>query len=99
MKRFLPAFEISLLTLPAILMIPAARVTADHRGPQGTFDLVEATIPSIQDAIDHDIISARQLVEMYLKRIAAYDGKATATHLNSYIFVNPSALRDADQGD
>jgi amidase len=99
MKRFLPALEISVLTLVAMLAVLAVGVTADHRRPHGTFDLVEATIPSIQDAIDRDIISARDLVAMYLKRIAAYDGKATAAHVNSYIFVNPRALHEAGEGD
>src|SRR5262249_40048716 len=66
--------------------------------------LVEATIASIQDAIDNHVITARQLVKMYQARIAAYDAKNTATHLNSYIFVNPKAReqgedRDSDHGN
>src|SRR5262249_55480046 len=57
------------------------------------------TIPGIQRAVDDGIIDARQLVQMYLARIAAYDGKTTAAHLNSYIHVNVRALHEASEGD
>ena len=70
------------------LLLLSARVVADNRSAAGRFDLVEATIPSIQTAIQNDIITAEQLVQMYLARIAAYNAKTTATHLNSYIHVN-----------
>jgi amidase len=36
---------------------------------------------------------------MYLARIAAYDGKDTATHLNSYLLVNPRAVKDAREAN
>ena len=51
--------------------------------------------PSIQEAIEDGVITAEQLVRMYLKRIEAYDGKHTATHLNSYIAVNDDDDREA----
>src|SRR5690242_4981334 len=99
MKRFLSVVKLCALSALGVAAVLTVTLAADHRPPHGTFDLVEATIPSIQNAIDRDIISARQLVAMYLRRIAAYDGKTTATRLNSYIFVNPHALEDASQGD
>ncbi|HEV3061281.1 MAG TPA: amidase family protein [Vicinamibacterales bacterium] len=74
----------------------AVPVGADRDDRHGTFDLVETTIPAIQRAADAGIISTRQLVQQYLRRIAAYDGKSTATHLNSYIHLNPEVLEDAD---
>jgi Asp-tRNA(Asn)/Glu-tRNA(Gln) amidotransferase A subunit family amidase len=52
----------------------AVPVAADRDGPHGTFDLVEATIPAIQNAVQNGIITTEQLVQMYLSRIAAYDG-------------------------
>jgi amidase len=72
----------------------------DERVGHGSvrFTLVEATIPSIQEAIEDGVITAEQLVRMYLKRIEAYDGKHTATHLNSYIAVNDDDDREADDG-
>ena len=36
---------------------------------------------------------------MYLARIAAYDAKTTATHLNSYMHVNADAVREAREAN
>src|SRR5258708_38736543 len=63
------------------------------------FDLVETTIPAIQNAIQDHVIAAEQLVRMYHQRIAAYGGPATATHLNAYIHLNRHALDEADERD
>jgi amidase len=81
------------------LLVLSARVVADNRSASGRFDLVEATIASIQAAIQNDIITADQLVQMYLARIAAYDAKTTATHLNSYMHVNADAVREAREAN
>jgi amidase len=95
MKRaclFVPA------TLVALLVVTlSAPVGAKHTPRR--FDLVETTIPAIQEAIDDHIITAEQLVRMYQRRIAAYDEPATATRLNSYIHVNRHALNEADTSD
>ena len=90
------ALQVSALLVALGIAGPSVRLAADHNRHRGTFDLVETTIPDIQRAIDNDIISAKQLVRMYLKRIAAYDGKSTSTHLNSYIHLNARALDEAD---
>jgi amidase len=63
------------------------------------FDLVETTIPAIQNALDDHVINVAQLVHMYHKRIAAYDEATTATRLNSYIHLNKHALGQADDRD
>src|SRR4029453_9854391 len=81
------------------LLVLSARVVADNRSASGRFALVEATIASIQAAIQNDIITADQLVQMYLARIAAYDAKTTATHLNSYMHVNADAVREAREAN
>jgi hypothetical protein len=81
------------------LLALSVRVAADKSPVAGRFDLVEATIPSIQTAIKDNIITAQQLVELYLARIAAYDETATATHLNSFIHVNEDAVHDAREAD
>jgi amidase len=77
------------------LLTIGVRVNAHNRHGADRFDLVEATIASIQEAFDDDVITPERLVRMYLHRIAAYDGKQTATHLNSYIAVNDDAVREA----
>jgi amidase len=61
---------------------------------EGGFNVVEATIPQMQQAMEEGRITSRGLVEAYLLRIALYEDKINAT-----ITVNPSALADADQLD
>jgi Asp-tRNA(Asn)/Glu-tRNA(Gln) amidotransferase A subunit family amidase len=64
----------------------------DARHAPRRFDLVETTIPAIQDGIEDHVITAEQLMRMYHQRIAAYDEATTATRLNSYIHLNRHAL-------
>jgi amidase len=78
-----------------VLISVSTRLAADNRPGSGRFDLMETTIPAVQSAIQNNIITADQLVQMYLARIAAYDAKNTATRLNSYMYVNPRAVKDA----
>src|SRR5262245_11320902 len=83
----------------AAIVLSATAVPIHAKKGVQRFDLVETSIIAIQDAIDNHVITAKQLVKMYQARIAAYDGKSTATHLNSYIFLNPDAHKDADNGN
>jgi amidase len=82
-----------------VIVSVSTRVAADNRPGSGRFELVETTIPAVQHAIQNNIITAQQLVEMYLARIAAYDGQDSATHLNSYLLVNPRAVKDAREAN
>src|SRR6188508_799459 len=96
MKRFPPALKLwSLLAIVMTVVFTTSVVKAAKPVVHGMFDLVEATIPGIQSAVDAGIIDSRQLVEMYLARIAAYDGMNTAAHLNSYMHVNTRAAQQA----
>ena len=61
------------------------------------FRLLEATIEDIQRAYQAGQLTARQLVQMYLDRIHAYDQKGPA--LNAIITINPAALEEADRLD
>ena len=58
------------------------------------FDVYDATIPQLQEALKKKRVTSRQLVEQYLIRIATFEGK-----LNATLFVNPKALEEADQLD
>jgi amidase len=80
------------------LVTIGVRLNAHNRHDTRRFDLVEATIASIQQAFDDGVISPEQLVRMYLNRIAVYDGRQTATHLNSYIAVNDDAVPEVKHG-
>jgi amidase len=58
-----------------------------------TFDVVEKSIPELQDAMRSGRVTSRQLVEAYLDRIRRYDKAGPA--LNAYIALNPRALDEA----
>jgi amidase len=65
--------------------------------PTAPFNLLEATIDDIHSAYKSRQLSARQLVQMYLDRIEAYDKKGPA--INAIITLNDHALDEADQLD
>src|SRR5262245_45972817 len=87
----------TLTAVTGLLLVTLAVPVAAGKGSR--FELLETTIPAVQHALRAHVITAEQLVGMYLKRIAAYDGKSTATHLNSYIHVNDHAIGDARSVD
>src|SRR5437899_2218947 len=61
------------------------------------FRLEETTIDAVHDAYKAGRLTSRQLVQLYLKRIDAYDKKGPA--INSIITINPKALEEADRLD
>jgi amidase len=62
-----------------------------------TFHLLETTIDDVHSALQSKQMTCRALVELYLKRIQAYDKSGPA--LNAIQTVNPRALREADRLD
>ncbi|MGN7763150.1 amidase family protein [Paenibacillus sp. 22594] len=62
-----------------------------------SFEIVEATIPEIQAALETGEITSRQLVLMYFERIAEHD-KSGLT-VNSVLEINPDALFIAESLD
>ena len=79
--------------LTAILIV--AGVAAPQTQGQGRkFNVVEATIPQMQEALKKKRVTSRELVAQYLQRIAMYNDRLRAT-----IAVNPKALEEADQLD
>ena len=61
------------------------------------FNVVEATIGDIHDAYRSGRLSCRQLVQMYLDRIEAFDKKGP--RINAVISLNSDALKEADRLD
>lgn len=57
------------------------------------FDVMEKTIPELQEAMQKGVVTARDLVEIYLARIEAYDQHGP--RLNAIISLNPHALDQA----
>lgn len=62
-----------------------------------SFDVVEASIADIHSAYQSGRMTARQLVQSYLDRIAAYDKSGPG--INALISLNPRALEEADRLD
>src|SRR5215472_4604424 len=62
-----------------------------------SFNVVEANIDDIHAAYRAGTLTVRQLVQMYLDRIAACDQQGPA--INSVISLNPTVLDEADQLD
>ena len=61
------------------------------------FQVVETTIDDIHAAFRAGRLTAHQLVQAYLDRIAAYD--KAGPNINSVISLNPNALAEADRLD
>ncbi len=61
------------------------------------FELVEATIPQIQAAMESGQLTAKQLVLMYYQRIAEHDKNGLT--VNSVLEINPDALFIAEALD
>jgi Asp-tRNA(Asn)/Glu-tRNA(Gln) amidotransferase A subunit family amidase len=65
--------------------------------PATPFEIEEATIAQVHDAMRAGHLTCRNLVAQYLKRIDAYDKNGPA--INSLVVVNPDALKQADDLD
>ena len=61
------------------------------------FRLMDASIEDIHNAYQSGELTSRQLVQLYLDRIEAYD--KNGPNINSIISLNPRALEEADQLD
>jgi len=84
----------------AALLLPcgsAAAAAQDRAGSPAPFEVVEATIAEVHDAMLGGRLTARALVEAYLARIEAYDDRGPT--LNAILLVNPGALARADSLD
>src|SRR5437868_1721013 len=89
-------------SLPTVALIFAAIFFALHFAPgltaetQPPFEVTETSIAATHAAIRAGKVSCHQLVESYLKRIAAYD---QSTGLNAIVILNPHAIEEADELD
>ncbi|WP_411278746.1 amidase family protein, partial [Gemmatimonas sp.] len=90
---FAPVPRAAMRLLRATLLLLCA---APHAGAQ-SFDIMEATIPSVHAAMQARRLTCRQLVQAYLDRIVAYDQAGPA--LNAIQTLNPRALLEADSLD
>src|SRR5262245_58863852 len=89
MKRLLLASACA-----ASVMTLAVRGQSRPSAPPGPFNVVEATIGDMRKAMEEKRLTSRELVSLYLVRLAMYE------HLvHAALAVNPRALEEADQLD
>jgi amidase len=100
MKRVFSVFMV-----PLTALVLCAGLAAQAGGPLGltdrddndqsrSFEVVEATIPQLQKALQNHVVTSRELVQIYLARIDAYEGT-----LNAFIRLNPRAESEARRLD
>ena len=64
---------------------------------QPSFDVMETTVAQIHRGYESGTLTVRQLVQLYLDRIEAYD--KNGPRINSVITLNAKALEEADRLD
>jgi Asp-tRNA(Asn)/Glu-tRNA(Gln) amidotransferase A subunit family amidase len=64
---------------------------------QPAFEVEEATISQVHDAMKAGRLTCRALVDRYLKRIEAYDKNGPA--INAIVLINPDVQKQADELD
>lgn len=82
-----------LYTLSLACVAAIASPSTPIRAAEKVFQLEEATIADIHEAMNAGALSAEKLVELYTARILAYD--RAGPRLNSIIMINPDARADA----
>ena len=82
-----------LLFVAALLGASVSSCASPDAGAE-RFNVVEATIPEMQRAMEEGRITSRQLVEAHLLRIALYEER-----VNAVIAINANALAEADRLD
>ena len=84
-------------TILFVLVVAAGCEIEIERGSptaSAPYDVIEATIPELQAAMEEGRLTSRDLVQQYLMRIAVYENL-----LNATITVNPNALAEAERLD
>ena len=79
------------------LVVATACGVTPNEPAQPPFDVLEKSIPDLQEAMETGRVTSRVLVEQYLARISAYDQRGPA--LNAMIAINDRALIEADALD
>lgn len=85
------------LSAPRSFLVVAAFACALTKLSAADFDVMEKSILELQSAMQGGAVTSRQLVELYLARIAAYDKQGPT--LNAITTTNPQALAAAEALD
>ena len=90
MIRFIACLILTVSALTAQGLAPAAPTSAPSAS---TFEVEEATIAGVHQAMKAGRLTCAALVAQYLKRIDAYDKNGPA--INSIVLINPDAAKEA----
>jgi amidase len=100
-RNFLKTSSAITFVLPPLVAISCKKspdnLSSGSGAKQSQFTLEEATIQNLQEMMKEGKYTARQLTELYLRRIDELD--ENGPKLNSVIELNPDALAIADQLD
>jgi amidase len=88
-NRRTPAFFLTIVLIATSLPLAAQKAAP--------FEVEEATIAQVHEAMKAGRLTCRALVGQYLKRIEAYDKNGPA--INSLVVLNPDAEKQADEMD
>jgi Asp-tRNA(Asn)/Glu-tRNA(Gln) amidotransferase A subunit family amidase len=97
MKRWRAIGIATLIAASALIGLAPLSIAQAPQRNASSFQVVEASIADIHAAYKSGALTARQLTQAYLDRIAAYD--KSGPKINSVIAVNPRALEEADRLD
>ena len=87
-------FRYSIVAVLATVAGCEIEIERDIRTDAAPYNVIEATIPELQAAMSEGRLTARDLVQQYLTRIAVYENR-----LNATVTVNPNALAEAERLD
>jgi Asp-tRNA(Asn)/Glu-tRNA(Gln) amidotransferase A subunit family amidase len=82
------------LRIVSVFLIAASPLLAQKPAP---FEIEEATIAQVHDAMKAGRLTCRALVDAYLRRIDAFDKNGPA--VNAIVTLNPDARKQADELD
>ncbi len=80
-----------------VLILFFTACTAERKFNIDSEEILEASITELQELMDSNELSARQLTEIYLERIYTFD--RNGPRINSILEVNPDAIRIAEELD
>jgi amidase len=99
MRKMSTGAFVSIALAVAAIAVPVAHGQAQRAAPPApaAYDVMEKSIEELQRAMSAHEVTSRQLVDLYLARIEAYDKQGPA--LNAIVAVNPQARATADALD
>ena len=84
-------------SIVAFCFVALAALAATRVDAAESFQIEEATVASIEQALRDKSLTCHALVQAYLERIDAYDHKGPS--LDAILALNPNALAEADRRD